>query len=336
MEQLDQCGVQRGDRRPAPARCRGRDVLGPPVHHGGQERIHASPTPRSLGRGPRCAVVGDGHRQPVAHGVLLEHGLDLDHLGTECLEPGYGALAQGAHLVVERRVSERWRPRHLGRRAGAVEGGGPRRLGARQGPDVGGIGPDGDVEGGRPRRRCAVPWAPWSTGRASPSRGRHRPGPGRVTASSRSARSTTTGCGSNRLRRIPWRAGPCPRRWRRRPRPRSHPGCGPTSTGWQVGPKTMLSVSAFQPSSGVLVLPTTTQPGGRAGAPRAASRPRPRAAGEDRRALTWSRSPLRPRGPSRRWGSPPAGPGSSPARHGVVDARRQRRVRRRRRRPRRR
>ena len=110
--------------------------------------------------------------------------------------------------------------------------------------------------------------------------------------------------------------------------PDEPPGLWSRFHGLRVGPKVTLSVSAFQPSSGVLVLPTTTHPAARRRATRGES---VTAAGPPAKTAEPCEV-TKPAASSRSFtpmGMPASGPGSSPAGHGVVDARRPPRARRR-------
>ncbi len=82
-----------------------------------------------------------------------------------------------------------------------------------------------------------------------------------------------------------------------------------------------LSVSAFHPSSGVLVLPTTTHPAACSRATRgeSSSAAGPPAKTADPCEVTKPAASSRSFTPM---GMPASGPGSSPTGHGVVDARR--------------
>ena len=182
--------------------------------------------------GVGAQVVDPGQRQPIVDRILVEHRVDLDDLGAQ-------------DRPSPRRPARRWpAPRRRPRRSpsvgdqatrlgglGVLERGRPRRLGTRQRAEVGRIRPDRHLEGGhhvgqppghRPLGREIVPVG-WfgATARA----------PGRVTASSRTGRSTTRGCGSIRRRRTRWPGAPSRGDGRRAARPTIRPGCDRDSRG---------------------------------------------------------------------------------------------------------
>ena len=85
----------------------------------GSTRSQASVPIRSA-MGPQ--VVGPGQHQPRIDRVLVEHGVDFDHLGPEVGQHVDGPLAQSQYLVVDLGVAEGGRPGHPGRWTRVVAG----------------------------------------------------------------------------------------------------------------------------------------------------------------------------------------------------------------------
>ena len=156
-------------------------------------------------------------------------------------------LAGGRHLGVHGGVAERRGVGDADRDVGVVERRQPRGLGAGEGAQVGGVRPDGHIEGAGDVGHAPGHGAVGRQVHPSGGSGRRR-GPGRGSASCPRGRSRPRGSGWSGRRRIRWRGGPCPPPARPPHRPRTRPALD-GSNGFSEGPKMVLVVFPIQPNS---------------------------------------------------------------------------------------
>ena len=289
------------------------DVVGRPVDEQAQHRVDVLPRVGAPEVGVRAQVVDAGQRQPRVDRVLVEDGVDLDHLGARGRPARRRPDGTAPGPPRRSRRSRAWATTPPSPAAGDRRG----RRATRPRDGAATAGRSGRARpprrGRPPGRPAAGPSAPWSTGGPSPARCVPPDGTRPSEACTPTGRSTPTGSAATRLRRTRWPAAPCRRRWPRPTRPTNRRGCARGSTGCGWRPNSGLSVSAFQPSSGVFVLPTTTHPAATSRATRIESVVAGGPSGVGGRARGSSRSPAASSRSFTPSGMPASGPGSPPA-----------------------